>query len=34
MSDFNYKIIDGKAAITGYTGAGGDVVVPSTVSGF
>ena len=34
MNDFKYEIDDSEVTITGYTGAGGDVVVPSTVSGF
>ena len=33
MSDFEYEIDDSEVTITGYTGAGGDVVVPDTIDG-
>ena len=33
MNDFKYEIDDSEVTITGYTGAGGDVVVPSTLGG-
>jgi len=33
MSDFKYEIDDGAVTITSYTGAGGDVIVPSTIGG-
>lgn len=32
--DFSYSVRDGYADITGYTGAGGDVVIPSTIAGY
>ena len=31
--DFEYEIVDGVATITGYHGAGGDVVIPSVLDG-
>ena len=34
MSDFEYEVDDSEVTITGYTGAGGDVVVPDTIDGF
>ena len=33
MDDFKFEIDEGRVFITGYTGAGGDVVVPSTLGG-
>ena len=33
MNDFEYEIDDSEVTITGYTGNGGDVVVPSTLGG-
>jgi hypothetical protein len=33
VGDFTYTVLDGKTTITGYTGAGGDVVLPSTLGG-
>ena len=32
MSDFKYEVDDGKVTVTRYTGAGGDVVVHSTIN--
>jgi hypothetical protein len=32
--DYMYEVTDGLATITGYVGAGGDVVVPATLDGF
>jgi len=32
--DFSFNIVDGGAQITGYTGAGGDVAIPSTLGGY
>ncbi len=34
VSDFEYTIIDGEVTITDYTGAGGDVVIPSEIEGY
>jgi hypothetical protein len=34
MSDFTYTLSGGNATITGYTGAGGAVTVPSTIDGY
>lgn len=34
MSDFKYEVEDGQVTVTGYTGAGGDVVVPGEIDGF
>lgn len=31
--DFTFTVADGKATITGYTGPGGDVVIPATLGG-
>ncbi len=33
MDNFKYEIDEGRVFITGYTGAGGDVIVPSTLGG-
>jgi len=33
-SDFTYMITDDQVTITGYTGPGGDVVIPSIIEGF
>ena len=33
MSDFKYEVDDGKVTIADYTGAGGDVTVPSMIDG-
>ena len=33
MSDFEYEVEDGKVTITGYTGNGGDVVIPDEIEG-
>ena len=33
MNDFEYEIDDSEVTITGYTGAGGDVIVPETLGG-
>lgn len=33
-SDFEYTITDGEVTITGYTGEGGNVVVPSEIEGY
>ena len=33
-TDFEYKIEDGKAVITKYTGPGGDVVIPKAIDGY
>ena len=33
-SDFNYLVSDGTAEITGYTGDGGDVIIPSSIDGY
>ncbi|MDO4544233.1 MAG: leucine-rich repeat protein [Clostridia bacterium] len=32
--DYEYTVTDGKATITGYTGAGGDITIPSTLGGY
>lgn len=32
--DFWYTVIDGEATLTGYTGFGGDVIIPSTLGGY
>ena len=32
--DFNYSVSNGKATITGYSGAGGAVVIPSSLNGY
>ena len=32
--DYTYEIVDGTATITGYTGSGGDIVIPSTLGGY
>lgn len=32
--DYTYTVSDGKATITGYTGAGGDITIPSTLGGY
>lgn len=32
--DFTYMVTNGTAIITGYTGAGGNVVIPTAISGF
>jgi len=32
--DYTYTVSEGKATITGYTGIGGDLVIPSTLGGF
>ena len=34
QSPYTYEIIDGQVTITGYTGAGGDITIPSTLGGF
>jgi len=33
-ADFSYTVSDGKATITGYSGPGGDLVIPSTLGGY
>jgi len=33
MNEFKYEVEDGAAVITGYTGVGGDVVVPAEIGG-
>jgi uncharacterized repeat protein (TIGR02543 family) len=33
-SDYVYTISNGKVTITGYTGAGGDITIPSTIEGY
>ena len=33
MSEFEYEVDDGKVTITGYTGKGGDVVIPAEIAG-
>jgi hypothetical protein len=33
MSDYTYSLSDGNATITGYTGHGGDITIPSTIDG-
>ena len=33
VENFEYTVQDGKVTITGYTGAGGDVVIPGTIEG-
>ncbi len=32
--DYTYTVTDGKATITGYTGSGGVIVIPSTLGGY
>jgi hypothetical protein len=32
--DFTYAVADGKATITGYTGAGGDIIIPVSLGGY
>ena len=32
--DYEYTVEDGKATITGYSGAGGDVTIPATLGGY
>ncbi len=32
--DYTYEVTDGNATITGYTGAGGDITIPSTLGGY
>ena len=34
MNDFEYEVDDSEVTITNYTGAGGDVIVPSMIDGF
>jgi hypothetical protein len=33
QAQFNYEIHEGTVTITGYTGPGGDVVIPDTMEG-
>ena len=33
-ADFTYEVTDGKAKVTGYTGSGGAVAIPSTLGGY
>jgi hypothetical protein len=33
-SDYSYSVTDGEATITGYTGAGGDISIPSSLDGY
>ena len=33
QGDFTYTVSDGKATLTGYTGSGGAITVPSTLGG-
>ena len=33
MNDFEYEVDEGKVTIADYTGAGGDVIVPSMIDG-
>ena len=32
--DYTYSVADGKATVTGYTGAGGEVVIPPALGGY
>jgi len=33
QAQFNYETVDGRITITGYTGSGGEVIIPDTIEG-
>ena len=34
VQDFTYEVADGEATITGYTGEGGNIMLPSELGGY